>query len=163
MSRHYVPPDMRTPEARRFLNDLGTQILKEHRRALDGAGKETSAPREVRVKVPYAVALDKPPVKGWVYVVEVKPGLVKVGAARNVEARLKVLQVSSPDQLRLVSKQPVPSGCDVFEAERECHAALWTHHRRGEWFDMDAAEAADCVKRILEAIGNRRPNAKPGG
>lgn len=57
-------------------------------------------------------------------------GLIKIGRALDVEARLRSLQTGSGEVLRLLLAIP-PGG----PREDELHARFAEHRRHGEWFD----------------------------
>ena len=53
---------------------------------------------------------------------------VKIGCARNVQARLAQLQISNANQLVLLGT--------TLEPEASVHARFATHRLRGEWFKL---------------------------
>ena len=74
------------------------------------------------------------PKGGWLYAV-VAPEVrrVKIGWARDVEARVRPFQTASPSSLALHS---ATLHGDVRAAEREAHKELEDAHVLGEWFDL---------------------------
>ena len=57
-------------------------------------------------------------------------GFVKIGQARDPEARLKQLQTASPDELEIIATIPDYYG----DTEKELHARFKDDRYRGEWF-----------------------------
>lgn len=98
-----------------------------------------------------------------IYVVGSQRSPVKIGYAASLSARLSSLQCGNPDELVVHYSLRAPHGVGK-AIEREIHKALAAHHRRGEWFDIDAGEAF----RIVEAVAsdfleaNRRIVAQRG-
>lgn len=87
---------------------------------------------------------------GHVYVVGITDNPVKIGSARSLKNRLIALQIGCPDDLLLFHDEPVIHSMGV--AERAVHQALAEHHRRGEWFNINAVDAIAVVRRIVPAI-----------
>ncbi|SEB96760.1 GIY-YIG nuclease family protein [Bradyrhizobium sp. 41S5] len=78
---------------------------------------------------------------GRVYFVE-SNGRIKIGYSRNVEGRVREMQVGSSARLNLL--------CDVSGSrsfERAIHLALAAHRKKGEWFD-DCKEVRDTIANI---------------
>jgi hypothetical protein len=82
-----------------------------------------------------------------VYVVGVTTNPVKIGIAANAQARLHSLQVGCPDELQLHYTVRCPAGL-AKNIEAAIHAELAAHHRRGEWFNIEALEALAVVRRV---------------
>lgn len=57
-------------------------------------------------------------------------GPIKIGVAKDVEARLRDLQVGNPFELRVVGQ--IPNAGQALE--RRLHSLLERHRIRGEWF-----------------------------
>jgi hypothetical protein len=68
----------------------------------------------------------------WVYFIQGQTtGLIKIGVADSVEARLSMLQPASPDLLTVIGTVR----CNRYGAlERELHVMFAAHRRHGEWF-----------------------------
>jgi hypothetical protein len=98
-----------------------------------------------------------------IYVVGVAKTPVKIGYADSLASRLSSLQVGNPDQLVVHYSVRVPFGVGK-QIESLIHEALIAHHRRGEWFDVDALEANRTVQRIASEFleANRAEVAKCG-
>jgi hypothetical protein len=77
---------------------------------------------------------------GVVYAIyAIDRGLTKIGfTAAHPDDRLRSFQTACPDRLTLIGWYPSP-----YYGERQAHAELHDRHFRGEWFEMDAAEARD--------------------
>lgn len=70
-------------------------------------------------------------------------GFVKVGVARDAEARLRTLQTGSPFALRVVRYiDPEADGVPAHVLERRMHAELAHCRARGEWFEATVADVA---------------------
>lgn len=83
---------------------------------------------------------------GFVYFIRAEvTGMVKIGWATKPEARLKSLQMQSPDRLVLAATVP-GTGRD----EKALHERLTAHRRHGEWF-VGVPEVLSCIE---EAIAN---------
>lgn len=74
-----------------------------------------------------------PPVGDWVYFIEERRdhrgGVVKIGRARNIAARIRGMQISNSSELRLLAW--TAGGHDV---EQCLHGTLALYWVRGEWF-----------------------------
>jgi Meiotically up-regulated gene 113 len=79
-----------------------------------------------------------------------KIGLVKIGVAKNVRARLSELQVGSPDRLLLLG---FIQGDEA--TERRLHALFREKHVIGEWFALDAEDLADIEMVTLPPAQSR--------
>ena len=77
----------------------------------------------------------------YVYAVVDGFGNVKIGITRDIDARVKSLQVANSTELRLVMyREAVGSGySDEVRLHKECAG----RHLRGEWFSSDALELID--------------------
>lgn len=82
----------------------------------------------------------------FIYIVGVTTNPVKIGRALDVRARLSSLQIGCPDELLLHHTFKVPAHL-AEDVEKHLHVVLRAHHRRGEWFDIDAAQAYEVVLR----------------
>lgn len=83
----------------------------------------------------------------WIYVIGVTDNPVKIGKANNMKGRLMSLQIGCPDPLIVHYTLGIePSLAQPIETA--CHRELAAKHRRGEWFDVSAAEAIEVVKRL---------------
>lgn len=91
----------------------------------------------------------------FVYVIGITANPVKVGIARDPNERLSNLQIGCPDELTLHHTIRLPAG-SVQEVETATHQALKEHHRRGEWFNVDADHAFHTVTEIAVPIVARR-------
>lgn len=85
----------------------------------------------------------------FVYVVQAQPGTpVKIGVARDVDARLAGLQTGNPYKLRVLFV--LPGG---YELEWQFHQKLKKYRMEGEWFDARAAEKIfPLIERLAVAM-----------
>lgn len=90
-----------------------------------------------------------PSAAGWAYAVaEADLHLVKIGTSADVTKRLRVLQTSSPRQLRLLWSAP---GGAALEAH--LHATFAKRRVRGEWFNFAGANAVALIDRAVRSFG----------
>lgn len=80
----------------------------------------------------------------WVYFVGSRHGLVKIGAAACIKARLRTMQAHSPVRLRVLAKC---RGGE--ELERAYHEHYSRYRKHGEWFDRCPAILAE-IKRLSQ-------------
>lgn len=62
--------------------------------------------------------------------------MVKIGKSKNVEQRIKDLQLASPVALSLLLLIPYESEEDAYKAEREFHHTFNEYRTVGEWFNI---------------------------
>lgn len=103
---------------------------------------------------------DPNPEGSFVYVIGPDSGvLVKVGVADFPAHRLAQLQTGSPDELSILHQVPVERA-QAFAIEHHAHRLLSKHHKRGEWFSIDAATALAAVLKAKRAEALlRKPRA----
>lgn len=92
-----------------------------------------------------------PPDGQHVYVIGCAGHPIKIGIAQDPAKRLGELQVGFPHKLRIYSTTLVTGG-RARAVERECHRRLTDHRLNGEWFDLDAYEAAEMVRLVAAEI-----------
>ena len=63
------------------------------------------------------------------FICDEKSEAFKVGISKNVKARLRGIQSSNPNELKLLG---TIEGNE--EREEQIHFKLWEYHIRGEWF-----------------------------
>lgn len=98
---------------------------------------------------------------GFVYVIGLGDGLMKIGISNNPLARLGGLQTASPQKLVLVETFERPHG-DARWVERTAHRLLHAHRQEGtEWFSVTAREAIEAVRKACEAGDARAIKALP--
>ena len=68
-----------------------------------------------------------------VYFIAVGKNAIKIGVAKNVEARLVNLQIGNPKKLRLIGSIRGDE-----KTEKMFHVAFSKYHVRGEWFKAAA-------------------------
>lgn len=86
-----------------------------------------------------------------VYVIGAESNPVKIGIADRIKVRLSQLQIGCPDKLHVHHVVKVPFVL-AEEIEAAAHRELSEHHRRGEWFNVDKAKAAEVVDRLKAAM-----------
>jgi hypothetical protein len=69
---------------------------------------------------------------------------VKIGKTNDVVRRLTSLQVGSPLDLEVLACADWPD-----KEEGRIHTFLWSHHKRGEWFDR-----VEEVEQIVGYLSN---------
>lgn len=79
--------------------------------------------------------------EGFVYVVACH-NYIKIGIASDFKARMSVLQVGNPYEIKTVN---LFFAQDAKEAERKLHDRFWAYRSRGEWFEMP--------QRLIDALG----------
>lgn len=85
------------------------------------------------------------PSRGWVYVVRVKDGPVKIGISlTNVDARIQQIDYAIPYELEVIGILPTEDPC-ILEAQihfryRECRL-------KGEWFNLSRAQVRAIVTK----------------
>jgi len=84
-----------------------------------------------------------------------KPRMLKIGKARDAEARLVDLQCACPYELELRGVLKCSSERHAFAAEKNLHSAFRRFHHRGEWF-FYPLEVKYAVDSILQdgRVGN---------
>lgn len=85
----------------------------------------------------------QPRYREFIYFIKCQ-SFVKIGRARDVMARVQLLQIGNPHKLKLL-------GCfgsdNVKDEERQIHAELLRYHRRGEWFEVPATVLKPYIDR----------------
>ena len=86
---------------------------------------------------------------GQKYIYVIQDGeFYKIGSARKVENRLKVLQVGNPRPLKVIFKQEV-QGKKVIFLEKKLHKIFAKKHSLGEWFKLTTEDIVK-LKNIIE-------------
>lgn len=91
----------------------------------------------------------------FVYVIGPTSNPVKIGYAEDVYGRICQLQVGNGDDLVLHKAVPVPWEL-ANKIECEVHRRLAEHHRRGEWFNVDADVAVLIIREAADSITEER-------
>lgn len=91
-----------------------------------------------------------------VYVISGGPKLHKIGVARNVDARLRVLQSASTANLKATHAEPVHAQ-DGFVVENRAHRLLASRRVRGEWFEVESETAKLAVEAALRTLMRGEP------
>lgn len=79
-----------------------------------------------------------------------KPRMLKIGKAKDVEARLTDIQCACPYELKLLGKLKCESEKHAFHIEGNLHRAFVYFRRRREWF-LYTLEVKYAVNSILAA------------
>lgn len=112
-----------------------TQEL-EHEAALlqiDLAFSEDAGKRAELEHLEKRIASEEASRGGWIYFVQTHHrSPIKVGWARNLDQRLRTLQIANWQKIKLVGAVPGTRG-----DEARVHRELAGAHRRGEWFDRE--------------------------
>lgn len=103
-------------------------------RAIDGRGSRRYTSRYPDF-VNKLVELEEDNPKCFVYLIS-DGEYIKVGVAKNVEARLKDLQVANAKELQLICSFPLKNEKEAFKLEQFLHSEYEAYHIRGEWFNI---------------------------
>lgn len=85
-----------------------------------------------------------------IYVIGVTTNPVKIGYAADPKGRMAGFQVGCPDELVLHHAIKVSNFLAPI-VESRIHNYFQPHRRRGEWFDVEAEEAAIAIKATIQA------------
>lgn len=80
---------------------------------------------------------------------------VKIGVARDIKERVRMLQLGNPADINLEHFIPHTHPHIV---ERAAHTSLWARRIHGEWFRIstqDAFDAIQCAIRATDGVPNR--------
>lgn len=93
--------------------------------------------------------VDRP--SAYVYVVKQGhgSGFYKIGASKDVDARLRQLQTGSPLPLKIVVRVPATNMKHALRMEREMHHKLRAYRLNGEWFSPRCVET---MARIVDEL-----------
>lgn len=86
----------------------------------------------------------------FIYIIGSSSNPVKIGFAEDVVTRVSCLQVGNPDVLKIHKAFPLDSRLAI-EVEGRIHTHFSDKRRRGEWFDVEADDAIEAAKAIVEA------------
>lgn len=73
----------------------------------------------------------------YVYFIQAGKGAIKIGRAKNVDRRLKELQVGNPQELTVLATIPHETEKGAKDMEQHLHDTLKSKRIRGEWFQSD--------------------------
>lgn len=90
----------------------------------------------------------------YVYVIGATGGLgpVKVGITNDLERRLSQIQSGSPVKLSVIYYLRLATTANVRGIEQAVHRELARDHAHGEWFNVSAVSAWDCVQIYCEGV-----------
>lgn len=95
-----------------------------------------------------------------VYIIENELGFVKIGIAKDPEARLREIQIGTPFRVWVRDSRRVP---DARRIERFLHDRFKKYHIRGEWFDIPEDELDFQIPtKVTVGIPNTEINIEPG-
>ena len=86
--------------------------------------------------------------KKWIYAIGQKNGPLKIGITDNVENRLSILNVGSPNFLSILFKYKADSIENAIKIEKELHYNFRLKHIRGEWFNINESDISEIQKLI---------------
>lgn len=88
----------------------------------------------------------------WIYVLRGRPkSPVKIGIARDVEARICTLQTGNPDELHLLASFPGTQA-----DETALHRYLQAERIRGEWFEGELTEQVVDWAKVCQRVYRKR-------
>lgn len=158
--RHYWQPSSKLRKlgwpTRRLSNDIGRAIQEAERinRMLDTDRRPPKTPPQTILlpgdKAPAATAYEQ-----YVYAMCNELGHVKIGISKNPEKRRGALQKQSPFRIELLFLRRVFHATPA-SIEGAIKRALAPYNMRGEWFDIEPAEA---VRRAAELTRNMEESA----
>lgn len=93
-----------------------------------------------------------------IYVMQNDLKEVKIGVARNVDARKSVIQTASGHRIEKVYH--TDKCTNFFEIEKLCHNYFSTKRRMGEWFDVDFELACNVVDDLFAKNFKVTPSEK---
>ena len=80
---------------------------------------------------------------------------IKIGIAKNVDGRLKELQIGNPQQLFVLYKIPMKSRSHAYMVEARLHRQLNKYKIRGEWFKARSIYKLK-FKDLIESIPHEK-------
>lgn len=83
-----------------------------------------------------------------IYVISHPHGFYKIGFTRDINNRLRGLQVGSPYELKVVKLVECQNSFEV--EQRIKWGYLFNKRIRGEWYELDESELEDVIKIINE-------------
>lgn len=82
-------------------------------------------------------------------------GIIKIGIAKNVESRVRALQIGCPYPIKVLSLWRYDNTCWARHAEKACHERFDWLNTHGEWFRVELASLALFLKEYnANASGN---------
>lgn len=76
----------------------------------------------------------------------------KIGIAKSITNRIKLLQTGNPYKITLVSQQKYESESLAREVERQLHALYQSKKLVGEWFDLTTTEIENAIRILVEGV-----------
>lgn len=88
----------------------------------------------------------------WIYLLRGRPkSPVKIGIARDVEARISTLQTGNPDELHLLASFPGTQADEL-----ALHRYLRDERIRGEWFEGELTEQVVDWAKMCQRVHRKR-------
>lgn len=78
--------------------------------------------------------------------------LIKIGVAKDVNARLGMLQTANHCTLEVLGSIPIASRAQAFDLERQIHSLFKYYRVRGEWF-----RSSSPVRNFILSVTNGMP------
>lgn len=98
----------------------------------------------------YAFPRPAPASYGFVYLIEVQgTRYIKIGRGKNVDERLRALQISTPFPLSLLREIRT---CDAVKLEALLHRRYKRYCQRGEWFDLPDNTRATLLQKSFDLL-----------
>ena len=79
-----------------------------------------------------------------------QPSPIKVGFAKNVEARVASLQTGCPFRIEILARWPYHAMAAAQAKEMQFHKQFADRRLNGEWFDMASADAEKALDAIYD-------------
>lgn len=84
----------------------------------------------------------------YVYLVGAPNGLVKIGIAKDLETRMRALQLGSPVPVTLLLAKIIKNGKDL---ETDLHSQFAAYRAHGEWFELSDEQILQAMRIIDSA------------
>ena len=85
---------------------------------------------------------------------------IKIGKARDPDARLRDLQVGSPVKLKMLGKVKCRDDSHARSIEKFAHSLFYKQRKRGEWFRLSEKHIRQ-VKSLIETAAIRQAELNP--
>ena len=86
-----------------------------------------------------------------IYILESSAGIVKIGIARNVHNRMRLIKTATPYPIVLAYSGRAMTGVEA--VEKRAHTMLATERMHGEWFRVSSARALEAVLEAAQECG----------
>jgi len=85
---------------------------------------------------------------GFVYVIQSSDHTVKIGSSSSPKSRLSSMASGTAAELKLIASIECDDRKHAFAVEKDVRRQLKPVHMRGEWFKINAHQAAHIVKLV---------------